>query len=104
LEAQLVTSLDVGGVVSHYAGQLEQLGWTLFVEQERDSCVWSTWTYRANDMPDRYGILFLSIWPHPGMPMRGAAAKATERPEIVDQYWLEVRTAWRADIGPSPER
>jgi hypothetical protein len=95
VEAQLITNLDMTSVASHYERQLEQAGWTRRFGEEHGYYAWSTWVYRAEDMPDRQGILFFALWQHPGLASRGGAAGVTERPEIVPQFWLELRTAWK---------
>jgi hypothetical protein len=99
----LITDLDVRIVVSHYAQQLEQAGWMLHAQEEQGPYAWSTWIYRADDMPDRYGILFLSLLQHVGPHPRSGASQLTERPEMVQQYTIEVHTRWRAEDAHSRE-
>jgi hypothetical protein len=95
IEAQLVTSLDLAQVVGHYTEQLERNGWECRVQEEIGPYIWSTWAY-FDDARHRHGTLFLSVLQHPGMLSPGRAGPLTERPEIVQQYTLEVRTAWTA--------
>jgi hypothetical protein len=101
LWAHLITDLDGRNVASHYAQQLEQAGWTRHAEEEQGPYRWSTWIYRTDDMPDRYGILFISLLQHVGPHPRSGASQLTERPEMVQQYGIEVHARWRAQIGQS---
>jgi hypothetical protein len=78
--AMLVTELDLGAIAAHYAGQLQQAGWTLHSESQIGPVMCSSW-FLHNEAGQRCQGLFV----------------VQQRVEHPDHYFLSVR----ADCGAS---
>jgi hypothetical protein len=82
--ATLETTADLTTLIAHYAGQLEQAGWTRTDEGQSGPLAWHAWTFQDEDGEPWRAVFFM-----------------LKMPGTEDQYSLYMRADWANKGGTS---